>query len=505
MRRAQRSRLRAEGLTRGEPAASGPCRRAEQSWPGRRSPLAEPERKRAHAWRGPSLLLLSLLVVACAAPARSGSSPASTSPELPPEAASAVVSSPVVSGPLVSEPSRAPALGVADVAASAEQSPPAAANAEPLGEPGLALPHLFAAFRELELGRRDAHVRIAWFGDSHTAADFMTDAVRRALAARFGSGGPGLVLVGVRSSRHAHARMQLQGRWRRIPTTPAEPTTGGFFGLAGIGAAPLDKTSRVTVALDRDAAWARGALRWEFVYRAAPGAEMRLWGAGVDERLAARSDRLCPSGLSRLVVHTSGQPRLELGDVVGEPELLGAFVETAAPGVVLDTLGINGARATTALAWEAVPWVEELRARQPSMVVFAYGTNEVDDATDPERYAAVYAELVGRVRRAGPADCLILGPIERVDAGFVTEPRVLAIEAAQRSAARALSCEFFSLIEAMGGPGSFERWLSAVPPLARKDRVHLAPAGYDKLGGILATRILSSYASLHPPQSSPSP
>src|SRR5687767_11433326 len=44
----------------------------------------------------------------------------------------------------------------------------------------------FAALQQLGAGTRSQHVRVLWLGDSHTAADYLSGAVRTALAERFG-------------------------------------------------------------------------------------------------------------------------------------------------------------------------------------------------------------------------------------------------------------------------------------------------------------------------------
>lgn len=378
-----------------------------------------------------------------------------------------------------------------------------ARRATPVRDGKLALPRFYAALHELAEGQRAKHVRVAWLGDSHTAADFMTDAVRQPLQRRFGVGGPGLVLLGLKHYRHAQASVQLHGDWRSVPPAPAtvQALDASFFGLAGIGASPISADSSVSITLDANLPWARAPLSWEFVYRLpAESSEFVISGAGLGAPalVAPRSGSLRASGLASISLRTEGDPTVFVSSAEAGPELFGVFIESAAPGVVLDTLGINGARIQTPLTWPAQPWTEELRARAPSLVVLSYGTNEVGDLQDVAEYRAFYAQMLERVRTGSDADCLILGPTERVLGDWTTHPRVLEIEDVQRRAAEDLSCGFFSLVDAMGGPGSFRAWAFARPPLARKDRVHLAAAGYRQVGAILAAQLLGSYAALYP-------
>src|SRR2546430_12522586 len=48
----------------------------------------------------------------------------------------------------------------------------------------------------LDSGSAQDDVRIVQYGDSHTAADFETGAIRKTLQTRFGDGGRGFVLLG---------------------------------------------------------------------------------------------------------------------------------------------------------------------------------------------------------------------------------------------------------------------------------------------------------------------
>ena len=110
-------------------------------------------------------------------------------------------------------------FGCAPSDASAEREPSASAGeplpvveAPPAPEPeALSLPRFYAALAELEAGKRQDHVRILWLGDSHTHADYLTGAVRRALSERFGAGGPGYLRVGLGSYRHGAAKATRDG------------------------------------------------------------------------------------------------------------------------------------------------------------------------------------------------------------------------------------------------------------------------------------------------------
>ncbi len=85
---------------------------------------------------------------------------------------------------------------------------------------------------------------------------------------------------------------------------------------------------------------------------------------------------------------------------------MGLIAEGAEPGLVLDAVGIDGARLATALAWNESSFEAALRSREPSLVALAFGTNEAFDADKIEKYRGQYREVLGRVQLAAPnADC----------------------------------------------------------------------------------------------------
>src|SRR5205085_9582825 len=101
-----------------------------------------------------------------------------------------------------------------------------------------ALRRFFEALARLEAGHAQDDVRITQFGDSHTAADIQTAAVRRALQTRFGDGGRGFVAIGRpwKLYRAEGVRGGMSSDWSsdKAKLGP-HPAADGVFGLAGIG------------------------------------------------------------------------------------------------------------------------------------------------------------------------------------------------------------------------------------------------------------------------------
>lgn len=386
---------------------------------------------------------------------------------------------------------------------SGSAAPAPSANLEPASNEGekaplpsvepekLPLYRFFAALEALEKRQRNDHVRVLWLGDSHTAADYMTDRVRRALQQRFGAGGPGFVRVGLGTYRHAGLKVMRDGKWRIEPSPPARRSRqdDGAFGFAGLRAVG-DPFSRAVIELtgsERDT-----LLRFEVLYDVVQPAKLEL---KLGEKRAVLGTEHGSPPIRRFVLEGEGKSPFELLVRDGFAKVWGVVIERTEPGVVLDTAGIDGARIATALAWDKEVFVREVEARKPELVVIAYGTNEAfDTGVRAERYGGQLAELVERVRAARPeVDCLIVGPPDAGTRDGGSPATLDDIERVQREAARSLGCGFFSQRAYQGGAGSYWAWLRETPPLARPDRLHYSPKGYERLGDAIAAALLVAY------------
>jgi lysophospholipase L1-like esterase len=183
---------------------------------------------------------------------------------------------------------------------------------------------------------------------------------------------------------------------------------------------------------------------------------------------------------------------LKVVPINGRPDFCGVVVETDEskhPGVVLDNLGINGARYATALAWDDGAWQAELARRPPDLVVLEFGGNEAGDRPiKPADYRKNLLALMGRVRKVRPdVSCVVAGLAERTDA----EANIRPILEAQKAGAAEAGCLFWNTFEVMGGRGSMAKWME--DKLASDDGIHLMPKGYERLGALMLADLMRDY------------
>ncbi|HET9931934.1 MAG TPA: GDSL-type esterase/lipase family protein [Polyangiaceae bacterium] len=357
------------------------------------------------------------------------------------------------------------------------------------------LRHFYDALAALARHQRNESVRVLWLGDSHTASDFLTGAVRSRLVERYGSGGPGFLRLGV-PVRHDLATFERSGRFRIQPESPATRLhqDDGVFGFGGMRVTPLSDGARLGVRLAPRSV--RGRAKFTLLYDVKLGGEfaMRLGSTAVNVRGTEGAQRVAGSPVLRRSIE--GEPSEPFSVEVrrGRPRFYGLFVDGSEPGVVVDTVGINGARVATALAWAEAPFAAEVLAREPELVVMAFGTNEAFDELRVSAYEAQLAQLLRRLRQRPNVDCLVLGPPDALAPSGEPAARVAEITRVYASSARTLGCAFVSAQALMGGPGAFASWQRQDPQLASADRVHLTPKGYRKLGELVFDALFAGAA-----------
>ncbi len=384
--------------------------------------------------------------------------------------------------------------------------------AEPVAHPSVEglgrLTRLYAALSTCERAEPAARAALVFLGDSHTAADLYANDLRSMLQARFGDRGPGWLFPGKvwRTYSPRRARVESSGGWTvHLALVLARRALGEVpsFGLGGVSAIAARAGSWFRVEATALPASRPAAQVLDLFFARQPrGGRLAV---EVDGREAWRLDAEASDlevGRERLVLPAEARSVTVRALDDAAVEVHGLALERDVPGVVVDTVGINGARATDASLWD---WRRlasfELAARRPDMVVFAYGSNEVDDDPfDPASYRERLFELVTDARRVSdpPPDCLLVGPPDRqkrAEGGvFVAvDERLAAIVEAQRATADECGCAFFDTREAMGGAGAMARFVTSEPPLAQADRVHLTRAGYKWLADALVGSLLAGY------------
>lgn len=143
-------------------------------------------------------------------------------------------------------------------------------------------------------------------------------------------------------------------------------------------------------------------------------------------------------------------------------------------------------------------WLDKpIRDANPDLVILSFGGNDAAGPVNKEAYEKQYQSLIDNVRQRAPnASILVVGPgdgnsIVGANKGN-TLPGLDAVVAAQKEVAARNGLEFIDMREAMGGPGSIERWHAE--GLAAGDKLHLTAKGYQRMGQTIAEHIKQEVA-----------
>lgn len=407
--------------------------------------------------------------------------------------------------------------------------PPQPVPADQLGVPttisdpsGKALTAFYASLRETEQGHKKT--RIIVYGASHVAGDGFTSYLRRQFQGRFGDAGGGFVVPAPpwNTFRHRDLNISFSRGWRSRWHGRSRKREDGLYGLAGVSFFSSNPGVYGRVETSLVDPFNRQVSTIEVYYWIRPE------GGTVDVVIDdLHKDAFSTRGASpgpgyKVYKLPDGPHSIELrphGD--GEVMLFGVAFDREKPGVVLDAMGINGARASAQIDWDEKLHTAHLRHRDPDLVMLAYGTNACGDRKDPiEEYEARLDKVVQRIRSAVPrASCLLIGPsdwpIKQVRyrgrtrivrrgrcgsrrrpckvIGLLPRPRQDAVIDSQRKIAHRNGCGYWDWRWAMGGPLSMRFWRHSKPALARKDYLHHTWIGYQKIGAILWDSIMGDF------------
>ncbi|TNF38127.1 MAG: hypothetical protein EP329_01335 [Deltaproteobacteria bacterium] len=392
----------------------------------------------------------------------------------------------------------------------------------PIEDPsGVALRHFYRSLTATARG--EGQTRIAVFGASHVAGDVFTRVMRHQLKARYGDAGLGFVVPASpwRDYYNRDANISYSKGWESYWVSRTRSRDDGLYGLAGISFTSSSKHDWAKIETAKTSAFGRTASRIEVFYWKQPkGGELVITVDGKKKhRVRTKADEAGP-GYAVLQVPDEGHT-IELRPKGNGPvTLFGVALDRDVAGVVMDSMGINGARAATQLEWDPRIFADHLARRDPDLIVLAYGTNAIGDTDDPiDRYEQRLDLVVARVRSLMPqASCLYVGPSDRPvkveekgDDGetrlsFLPRPRQDAVIDVQRRVAHRYGCAYWDWAAAMGGDLSMVSWVNADDPMGTRDYIHLTRRGYERIGQLFMDALMTPYeATLPHPFGLPTP
>ncbi len=365
----------------------------------------------------------------------------------------------------------------------------------PLNDAHDALHHFFQALERTERRQSGASTKIVHYGDSPTTADMITGDARILLQRQYGDAGHGFSLIAKPWAWYEHRGVGLSAIGWRIDSATQSQVRDGMFGLGGVsfysggGAATHIRLRDPThTALEVSFLRTRGGGNFSV---SAGETKLGDVSTAADSTSSGFESFQLPSGTREIEVRATGG---------GAVRLFGVTLSKPGPGVVYDSLGLNGAYVSVpARIFQEKHWVEQLRHRKPDLIIINYGTNESVYAQFIEQtYGKELKEIVRRVRVALPeTSILVMSPMDRgqrdATGNITTNPAITRLIHIQERIAAETRVAFFNTYEAMGGAGTMGRWYEAEPRLVSADFTHPMPAGAKLVGGLLHQALFDGY------------
>jgi lysophospholipase L1-like esterase len=328
-------------------------------------------------------------------------------------------------------------------------------------------------------------INIVQLGDSHTAADYLTDAARIRLQQELGNGGPGWAMPtqidGMRLARFSYSNNGWQALSSRTQHNE-NYSLGGLIAKPSVGATLTIKTRQQEAEQTVIVSIRQGQGDDDLNIIDANGRQIVLSAKSKDNqwhfsKFNAQFPITIKAGMN---FHTA----------------IGGFWvrNNNIHGAVFSALGINGYQLNQWDRWNSQAWQNELNVVEPDLVILAYGTNEAYNNMDIESVKQSLLKTISQIRTASPKSAImILGAPESLKntAGSCGKrpAKLTELQNMQRDVATSQHTLYWDWQAAMGGECSMKSWISQ--GLARSDGVHFTSSGYQRLGLALANSILA--------------
>ena len=373
-----------------------------------------------------------------------------------------------------------------------EKAPPV-----PIIDP-TSLDPFFKALVAVERKEDRAIARIVHYGDSLLAVDFVTGTLRRLLQGRFGDAGHGYMPIANPWPGYFHNDVyrRASSEWT-VSRVVGPISPDGFYGLGGVSFRGLNRGAWARYGTTKEGDFGRAVSRFGVQYLEHPGGGIIEIAVDKEQIITIETAGETPSFRERIIEVPDGPHQFELRVAKGPVRAFGTWMERDTPGVVLDSIGLQGARLRFLDQSNDEHYADALRTRDPHLVVFEFGLNESTDgyAYPMERYRETSLVLMNKIRAALPnAACLVVAPndVARKKGTHLESASIMPeLVRAQREVAAEVGCAFFDTYQAMGGTGSMPNWVGR--GLGQPDLIHPTTVGADVIGTWIFRALMDAY------------
>lgn len=343
-------------------------------------------------------------------------------------------------------------------------------------------------------------LHIVQLGDSHTAGDTMTDALRQRLQDRMGDGGMGWAMP-----MYFNGQRMARFGYDNVDFTPVSSRheLGENYTLGGMIAKPLWHGATLTLKPKHT----ESPQRLFISIRQSAGDGRFIAQDARGQRFAVQTEQ--KNGQWQLVAINATLPVTLYNDGANRSAIGGWWAfNPNNRGAVVSAIGINGAELSYWNRWNAAAWQRELSLIRPNLLVLAYGTNEAYNGVSGQTVKQELIKRIRQIRTVSPQTAILImsapEALKSTAGDCGVRPSTLSdIQRVQREVAQSERTFYWDWQNAMGGQCSMKWWIRQGK--ASSDGVHFSKVGYEELGNRFADDLLSLSSQITYTPTTPTP
>lgn len=351
-----------------------------------------------------------------------------------------------------------------------------------------------AKLANLASGNSRKPVTIVHIGDSHVASDSFSQGIRRALQAQYGDAGRGMVIpAGAFKYGFAdQVKLTRRGPWR---SDTALKNRKGAFGLSGVNVRSASSSATLTLTSKT------GPFDYAEVV-VATGPKQGAFVLSVGDVKKKFNARAAKSGSRKFRIDATGGT-LKLNPAGGGATLVHNWsTGKNVAGIRYVNLGLIGATVGITKRFKMNLVANDIRALDPDLIVYGYGTNEgFNDNLNLKRYRKYAESYLDVLTAAAPnSDTVVIGAADGLrrkarggkscGGGWYIPKKMRPLRVTMKQMASDRKAGYWDWSAAMGGECSANKWASK--GLAARDRVHLTSKGYRRSASAFAAWLAGS-------------
>lgn len=335
-------------------------------------------------------------------------------------------------------------------------------------------------------------VSIVHIGDSHVQGDFLSAIVRNNLQYHFGNAGRGLIfpyrLAKSNPPEDLLGSSPIAWQYNRV----AHPEISLAPGISGYVARTTAAAPSIDIALKPNAAGEQTFNRLKLFTGDDPGITWMIYAANNNTPVLVKkeADSLAYIPVS-LDVATSSF-RMDALASAAPKELYGISLENDSTGILLHTIGVNGARYDqyniAPLFWKQLP------ALNADLYIISMGTNEAQRAKfDGPAFGQQVSLLIQKLKKVSPKAAILITTAADSYKGRGSNAVLRQLNFYLSDYCMRQRLPLWDMYRATGGYGAAFRWIQK--GLMNRDRIHFTVGGYQLQGELLWNALAKGYNS----------